>query len=391
MDRLTPEERVLDMFTERTYDIAMDDTSHGLGPLGSPRPHKGRGAVSNATGRYEPEKREGFDDGWGIADEPPPKLDTVYARDSTRTIITRNDSPDIPFDRSINPYRGCEHGCIYCFARPTHAYLGLSPGLDFESRIFAKPDAPALLAAELSKPSYRCRPIALGTNTDPYQPAERKFGIMRGILETLYRFKHPVTIVTKSALIERDIDLLAAMAREQLAAVALSVTTLDRKLARAMEPRAATPERRLEAMAALAKAGVPTSVMAAPMIPALNDSELEAILERAAAAGALGAGYTMLRLPLEVAPLFIEWLHAHAPNKAKHVMSLVRESHGGKDYDAQWGKRMVGSGPYAEMLRIRFETACKRLQLNLSRGRIWRLDTTKFLAPPKSKAQLSLF
>src|SRR5665213_3161216 len=251
MDRLTPEERVLDMFTERTYDIAMDDTSHGLGPLGSPRPHKGRGAVSNATGRYEPEKREGFDDGWGIADEPPPKLDTVYARDSTRTIITRNDSPDIPFDRSINPYRGCEHGCIYCFARPTHAYLGLSPGIDFESRLFAKPDAARLLEAELRKPSYKPQVIAMGTNTDPYQPIERDWRITRQILQVLAAFKNPVAIVTKSALVARDIDVLAPMAAQGLAKVALSITTLDRKLARSMEPRAATPARRIETIRAL--------------------------------------------------------------------------------------------------------------------------------------------
>src|SRR5487761_283401 len=244
---------------------------------------KGRGAGSNASGRYECEKREAFDDGWGIADEPPPRLTTHWLRDSTRSVITHNDSPDIPFDRSINPYRGCEHGCIYCFARPTHAYLGLSPGLDFESKILVKEQAPALLAAELRRPSYRCRPIALGTNTDPYQPAERHYRIMRGILEVLREFRHPVTIVTKSALIQRDIDILADMAKDNLAACALSVTTLDRKLARAMEPRAATPERRLETIAALAAAGIPTGVMAAPMIPALNDSELEAILERAAA------------------------------------------------------------------------------------------------------------
>ncbi len=352
---------------------------------------KGRGAGSNATGRFEREKREVFDDGWGTADEEPPQLSTSFIRDSTRTIIARNDSPDIPFDRSINPYRGCEHGCIYCFARPTHAYLGLSPGVDFESRILVKEQAPALLAAELRKPSYRCRPIALGTNTDPYQPAERRYRIMRGILEVLREFRHPVTIVTKSALIQRDIDILADMAKDNLAACAVSVTTLDRKLARAMEPRAATPERRIETLAALTGAGIPTSVMAAPMIPALNDAELEAILERAALAGVLGAGYSMLRLPLEVAPLFVEWLNNHFLAKAKHVMSLVREGHGGKDYDPQWGQRMTGTGPYAELLRIRFETACRRLKLNLGRGRPWRLDITKFTPPPLPSAQFRLF
>ncbi|MDE2229016.1 MAG: PA0069 family radical SAM protein [Alphaproteobacteria bacterium] len=355
------------------------------------RLQKGRGAGTNATGRYEHEKREAFDDGWGASDEAPPRLPTRFTRDSTRSIIARNDSPDIPFDHSINPYRGCEHGCIYCFARPTHAYLGLSPGLDFESKILVKEQAPALLAAELRKPSYRCRPIALGTNTDPYQPAERHYRIMRGILEVLRDFRHPVTVVTKSALIQRDIDILADMAKDNLAACAVSVTTLDRKLARVMEPRAATPERRLEAIAALTRAGIPTSVMAAPMIPALNDVELEVILERSVDAGARGAGYTMLRLPLEVAPLFIEWLNDHFPAKAKHVMSLVREGHGGKDYDPHWGKRMTGSGPYAELLRIRFETACRRLRLNLNRGRLWRLDTGKFAAPPAPNAQLNLF
>jgi DNA repair photolyase len=352
---------------------------------------KGRGAGSNASGRYEREKREAFDDGWGIADGPPPRLTTHWLRDSTRSVITHNDSPDIPFDRSINPYRGCEHGCIYCFARPTHAYLGLSPGLDFESKILVKEQAPALLAAELRKASYRCRPIALGTNTDPYQPAERHYRIMRGILEVLRDFRHPVTIVTKSALIQRDIDVLADMAKDGLVACALSVTTLDRKLARLMEPRAATPQRRLETIGALAGAGIPTGIMAAPMIPALNDAELDAILERGVAAGARGAGYTMLRLPLEVAPLFIEWLNNHFPAKAKHVMSLVREGHGGKDYDPQWSKRMTGTGAYAELLRIRFETACRRLKLNLNRGRLWRLDTTKFAPPPLPSAQLRLF
>ena len=247
------------------------------------------------------------------------------------------------------------------------------------------------MRAELAKPGYVCAPIALGTNTDPYQPAERKFQIMRGILEVLRETRHPVTIVTKSALVQRDIDILAEMAKERLAAVALSVTTLDRQLARSLEPRAATPERRLETIAALSQAGIPVAVMAAPMIPALNDAELEAILERAAAAGAQSAGYTMLKLPLEVAPLFKEWLEIHVPAKAKHVMSLVRQSHNGKDYDPQWGTRMRGTGPYAEMLRIRFETATKRLKLNLNRGRLWRLDTTRFAPPAREERQLRLF
>jgi DNA repair photolyase len=350
---------------------------------------KGRGAVGNATGRFEPERRLRIDDGWGSGDEPVAALDTIYARDAAKTIITRNDSPDVPFERSINPYRGCEHGCIYCFARPSHAYLGLSPGLDFESRIFFKEDAPELLAAELAKPGYVCKTITLGANTDPYQPIERQLGLTRRILEVLRRFGHPVCIVTKSALVQRDIDLLAPMAAERLAAVAVSVTTLDRELARRMEPRAATPERRLDTVAALAKAGIPVAVLASPMIPALNDADLERILAAGAAAGAGSAGYTLLRLPLELAPMFEEWLEAHMPDKAKHVMSLVRQSRGGKAYESQWGVRMRGTGPYAEMLRIRFERARRRF--GLERGRAWQLDTTRFRRPPKPGDQLSLF
>jgi DNA repair photolyase len=365
----TQPDDVLDLFDTPAQSGAMDELVQTLA-------RKGRGAVSNATCRFEVEQRVVTDDGWGLADEPAPALHTQYIRDATRTIIARNDSPDIGFDRSINPYRGCEHGCVYCFARPTHAYLGMSPGLDFESKILTKENAPTLLANELRKPSYRCQPIAMGTNTDPYQPAERKLEITRGILEVLREFHHPVTIVTKSALIQRDIDILADMAKQNLAAVAVSVTTLDRHLARTLEPRAATPERRIETIT--------------PMIPALNDAELETILERAVAAGASGAGYTMLRLPLEVAPLFVEWLNTHVPDKAKHVMSLIRQSHGGKDYDAQWGKRMRGTGPYAEMLRIRFETAYRRLKLNQKPRRSGQLDTTKFAAPPKPSNQFSL-
>jgi DNA repair photolyase len=352
-------------------------------------PRKGRGAVSNATGRFEAEQREAFDDGWGSADAEPQRLDTTYTRDTTRTIIARNDSPDIPFDRSINPYRGCEHGCVYCYARPTHAYLGLSPGLDFESRIFVKPDAAQLLRAELAKPSYKCAPIALGTNTDPYQPIERRLEIMRGILEVLREHRHPVTIVTKSALVQRDIDILADMAQQRLAAVAVSVTTLDRRLARAMEPRAATPERRLETIAALAQAGIPTSIMTAPMIPALNDAELERLLEAGAERGARFAGYVMLRLPLELVALFEEWLAAHEPRKAKHVMSLIRQSRDGKAYRAEWGKRMSGTGAYAELLRIRFAAACRRLGLNRTRNS-YGLDTTRFRKPPQKGDQLAL-
>jgi DNA repair photolyase len=352
-------------------------------------PRKGRGALSNAVGRFEPEQRVAFDDGWGTADKEPAPLATTLIVDSTRTIIARNNSPDVGFDRSINPYRGCEHGCVYCFARPTHAYLGLSPGLDFESRIFVKPEAAKLLAGELAKPGYVCQPIAMGTNTDPYQPTERKLGITRSILEVLEAADHPVCIVTKSALIQRDIDILAAMAKKRLATVSLSVTTLDRGLARTLEPRAATPERRLETIRALAQAGIPTGVLAAPMIPALNDAELEAILAACKEAGALTAGYVLLRLPHELKGLFREWLEAHVPGRAKHVMSLVTEMHGGKEYDAQWGRRQTGTGRHAEVLRIRFELACKRLGLK-HRGASAQLDTTLFRRPARQGDQLSL-
>src|SRR5918911_3326962 len=333
----------------------------GMGMPATPLPRKGRGAGSNESGRFESEKRVPFDDGWGSSDAEPMRLPTILSVDTTRTIIARNDSPDIGFDRSINPYRGCEHGCIYCYARPSHAYLGLSPGLDFETRIFYKPQAAVLLRGELSKKGYSCKPLALGSNTDPYQPAERRLGITRAILEVLRDFHHPVTIVSKSALVQRDIDILAEMACEKLAVVTISVTTLDRDLARHMEPRAATPERRLETIAALAEAGVPTGVLSAPMIPALNDNEMEAILERARAAGASVAGYTLLRLPLELKALFKEWLETHAPQKAAHVLSLVAQCHGGRVYDSAWSKRMTGGGPYAAMLAARFDRACRRL------------------------------
>ncbi|MPZ57309.1 MAG: PA0069 family radical SAM protein [Rhizobiales bacterium] len=348
---------------------------------------RGRGAQTNASGRYEPVARVAFDDGWQSLEELPPFLTTVTV-DSTRKIITRNDSPDISFDRSINPYRGCEHGCIYCFARPTHAYLGLSPGLDFESKLFAKPDAPELLERELTAPSYVPRTIAIGTNTDPYQPIERTYQIMRRILDVLERAGHPVGIVTKSALILRDLDILARMAERNLVKVALSVTTLDAKLARVMEPRAPTPQRRLEALRQLAAAGVPTSVMVAPVIPAINDSEIERILDTAAALGVRGAGYVLLRLPLEVRDLFKEWLMANFPDRYRHVFKLVRETRGGKDYDSAWGKRMTGGGPFAWMIGRRFEVACERLGLNAGKTRL----TTEHFAPPRKQTeQLSLF
>ncbi|MFD2250240.1 DNA repair photolyase [Pseudochelatococcus lubricantis] len=352
-----------------------------------PRLQHGRGAVSNPTGRYEPAQREAMDDGWGEPDELPP-LRTEVLVDKARTVITRNASPDIPFDRSINPYRGCEHGCVYCFARPTHAYVGLSPGLDFESRLFAKPDAAVLLEKELSRPGYTPRTLAIGTNTDPYQPIERQYQLMRGILEVLGRMGHPVSIVTKSALVTRDIDLLAPMASQGLACVAISVTTLDGKLARTMEPRAAAPHRRLAAIRQLGEAGIPVSVMVAPIIPAINDSEIETILEKAHEAGAREAGYVLLRLPLEVRDLVTEWLVTHYPDKARHVLSLIRSMRGGKDYDARWNERMTGTGPYAALIARRFELAMQRIGY-LKRHP--RLRTDLFRGAPKAAEQLSLF
>jgi DNA repair photolyase len=348
---------------------------------------RGRGAQSNAVGRYEPLARVAFDDGWRSLDELPPFKTTVQV-DATRKIITRNDSPDIGFDRSINPYRGCEHGCVYCFARPTHAYLGLSPGLDFESKLFMKPEAAELLEKELAAANYQPRVIAIGTNTDPYQPIERRYQVMRRILEVLERVGHPVGNETKSALVLRDLDILARMAERKLAKVALSVTTLDPELARKMEPRAATPMRRLETLRRLSQAGVPTTVMVAPVIPALNDSEIERILEAAQVAGVREAGYVLLRLPLEVRDLFREWLMANYPDRYRHVMKLVRDTRDGKDYDSEWGTRMKGTGPYAWMLGRRFEVACERLGLNVNRTT---LTTQYFRKPKPDEAQLSLF
>ena len=304
-----------------------------------------------------------------------------------RTIITRNESPDISFDRSINPYRGCEHGCVYCFARPTHSYMGLSAGLDFESKLFAKPDAARLLEKELAKESYQPRTIAIGTNTDPYQPIEKQYRIMREILEVLEAHGHPVGIVTKSALVVRDIDILSRMAERGLAKVALSVTTLDRHLARNMEPRAATPTRRLEAIRQLTEAGIPTSVMVAPIIPGLTDQEIERILDSARNAGAREAGYVILRLPLEVSPIFKDWLLRHYPDRYRHVMSLVRSMRDGKDYDSEWGKRMKGSGPYAWQIGRRFEIAARKLGLNVEKRP---LRTDLFVAPERAGKQLML-
>jgi DNA repair photolyase len=349
---------------------------------------RGRGAQSNAAGRYEPHAREGFDDGWQSLEDLPPFATTVGV-DTARKVITRNDSPDIPFDRSINPYRGCEHGCVYCFARPTHAYMGLSPGLDFESKLFAKPDAHELLERELSASNYSPRVIAIGTNTDPYQPIEKRYEVMRRILGVLERAGHPVGIVTKSALVVRDIDILARMAKRNLVKVAISVTTLDAKLARIMEPRAPTPTRRLDALRELGKAGIPIRVMTAPIVPAINDAEIERILEAAASVGVTCAGYVLLRLPLEVRDLFREWLTANFPDREKHVFTLIRQMRGGKDYDSKWGERMTGSGPYADMIRQRFEAACARLGLNKEKTP---LTTEHFRAPRGGGGeQLSLF
>jgi DNA repair photolyase len=351
------------------------------------RRRRGRGAGSNRSGRFERLDYRPFDDGWASLDELPP-LRTEVALDKTREIITRNNSPDISFDRSINPYRGCEHGCTYCFARPSHAFLGLSPGLDFESRLFVKPDAARLLEGELSRPGYQPRTIAIGTNTDPYQPIERRFRVMRGILEVLAAAGHPVAIVTKSALVLRDLDILAGMAARGLARVAISVTTLDRKLARAMEPRAATPERRLEALRELSAAHVPTTVMVAPVIPALNDDEIERILEAAATAGARAAGYVLLRLPSEVRDIFREFVERAYPERAAHIFSVLRSMRGGKDYDARWGTRMTGEGPYAWQIGRRFEMAARRLGLNQEKTP---LRTDLFTPPGGGGTQLSLF
>jgi DNA repair photolyase len=346
----------------------------------------GRGAQTNRSGRYEPVAYEPVDDGWDSLGELD-ALATEVQEVPARRIITRNESPDIGFDRSINPYRGCEHGCIYCFARPTHAFLGLSPGLDFETKLFAKTNAAEALTRELADPRYEVRTIAIGTNTDPYQPIERRYRIMRRILEVLSAANHPVGIVTKSALVLRDLDLLTSMAERGLVKVALSVTTLDRKLARAMEPRASTPDRRLETLERLVDAGVPASVMVAPVVPGLTDMEMERILERAAAAGVRQAGYVLLRLPLEIGDLFTEWLQANCPDRANRVLSLMRSTRGGKLYEAKWGERMTGEGPYAWMIGRRFELAAERLGLN---ERSVELRTDLFSPPALPGQQLSL-
>lgn len=357
----------------------------------SPTPR--RGAISNAVGRFERHARHREDDGWNrppaLDDwETPSPLRTVVHRDASRSILTRNTSPDIPFDRSINPYRGCEHGCVYCFARPTHAYLGLSPGLDFESHLFEKPDAPALLEAELRKPSYTPAPIAIGTNTDPYQPIERSRRIMRGLLEVLWDYRHPVTIVTKSALVTRDVDILAPMAAANLARVAISITSLDRTLQSTLEPRAATPGARLATVRTLSEAGIPTAVMMAPIIPALTDHEIEALLGKAAEAGAEAAGWIFLRLPLEVRTLFEEWLREHYPARADRVLSLIRQARDGQLYQSAFASRMRGTGPVAELIGQRFRIAARRHGLT---PRNVTLDVRKFRRPPRKGDQLALF
>jgi DNA repair photolyase len=354
--------------------------------------HNGRGALSNGSSRYDSEKRIRTTDGWETEasvpeteDDELPALRTTLTRDATRTILARNTSPDIPFDRSINPYRGCEHGCIYCFARPTHAYLGLSPGLDFETKILFKPEAAKLLAAELASPKYRPDVVAMGTNTDPYQPVERELKVTRQILRVLSDFNNPVGIVTKGHLVTRDIDILADMARRNLAEVFLSVTTLDKDLARAMEPRASAPRRRLDAIRQLAAAGVPVGVMTAPMIPGLNDHEMESILEAATEAGATRAGFTVLRLPLEIKDLFDEWLRTHRPDRAEKVLSLIRQMRGGALYQAEFGTRMRGEGPIAQLLAARFSAGVRRLGLNKIR---YRLDTLRFAVPEQARTAL---
>ena len=347
----------------------------------------GRGAASNADGRFERLRREAVDDGWEGADDLPP-LRTEVSEEVPRRVITRNTSPDVPFDRSINPYRGCEHGCVYCFARPSHAFLGLSPGLDFETRLIARPEAPRLLEAELRRPAYRCDVIAIGTNTDAYQPIERDRRVMRGILEVLQAFRHPVGIATKGTLVERDADILGEMGQAGLARVGISITTLDAGLARRMEPRVPAPARRLAAIERLTAAGVPVRVMVSPIVPGLTDHEIEAILAAARDAGAIAASMIPLRLPREVSELWQDWLAEHYPERVGRVMSKLRDMHGGKDYDAEFGRRMTGQGVWADLLRQRFVRAARAAGLA---GRLPGLRTDLFAPPPRPGEQLRLF
>jgi DNA repair photolyase len=376
--------RIFGLRTARSMDVA-----NGTG-IAEERRH-GRGTLTNPTGRFERESREAVDDGWSSLEELPAFATTV-TEEKAKRIITRNDSPDLNFDRSINPYRGCEHGCTYCFARPSHAYMGLSPGLDFETRLFAKPNAPELLEKELAAPGYQPRTIAIGTNTDPYQPIERQWKLTRRVLEVLEAANHPVGIVTKNHLVTRDIDVLARMAEKGLAKVAMSVTTLDPKLARSLEPRASTPPKRLEAIRMLSEAGIPTAVLVAPIIPVVNDAEMERILDAAWHMGAREAGYVLLRLPHEIRDLFREWLVANRPDAARHVLSLIQDTRGGKDYDATFHVRQKGTGPFAWMIGRRFEIARERLGFN---RRSLRLETRHFRPPPRkgpaAAEQLTLF
>ncbi len=349
---------------------------------------KGRGAVSNPAVRFEATTREATHDGW-YEDEIVEHLTETVLPDRARSVITTNDSPDVGFDQSINPYRGCSHGCVYCFARPTHAYLGLSPGLDFETKLFYKADAVKILEGELAKPKYVCKPIALGINTDGYQPLEKRLQVTRGILAVLARCRHPVTIVTKSALILRDLDLLRDLAQDRLVSVMLSITSLTNDIKRTLEPRAASPLARLRVIEQLAQAGIPAGVLVAPVIPAITDHEMEGILAAAKQAGAGSAGYVLLRLPHEVKILFREWLDEHYPDRAKHVMSLINQTRGGKDYDAEFGQRMIGTGPYAELLRTRFELARRKCGFDDAHER-HDLRTDLFRPPARDQAQLTL-
>lgn len=348
---------------------------------------KGRGATFNPANRFASTVSVALDDGWWREDHPISPKTQLFV-DKAKTIIARNQSPDIPFEQSINPYKGCEHGCIYCYARPTHAYHDLSPGLDFETKILYKPNAAQLLEKELSKPGYHPKPITLGANTDPYQPVEKKLGITREVLKVLQKYRHPVHIITKSHLIVKDLDILQEMARDRLCSVMISVTTLDDDLKRIMEPRTSSPAVRLKTIAKLRETGIPVGVLVAPVIPMINDSEIEAILTAIKKSGAITAGYVFLRLPLEVKPLFYDWLEEHFPERAKRVISLIRASRNGKDYDANFGARMSGSGEYANMIRQRFQLACKKLDLN--RTGLSVLDTTRFRVPVKQEPQLAL-
>jgi len=352
------------------------------------QPFKGRGAASNPAVRFEATTREQIHDGW-YEDEIVEHLSETVLPDRARSVITTNKSPDVGFDQSINPYRGCSHGCVYCFARPTHAYLGLSPGLDFETKLFYKADAVKILEAELARPKYVCKPIALGINTDGYQPLEKRLQITRGILGVLARCRHPVTIVTKSALVVRDIDLLTDLARDRLVSVMVSITSLTGDIKRTLEPRTASPQARLRVVQQLARAGIPVGVLVAPVIPAITDHEMEDILAAAKEAGAGSAGYVLLRLPHEVKILFREWLAEHYPDRAKHVMSLINQTQGGKDYDAEFGRRMTGTGPYAELLRTRFELARRKCGFDSARGR-YELDVSLFRPPAPDQPQLTL-